>query len=61
MIRNLGCPKNVTVLPNSKFDISHNKFQGYLPKKSLEKNFKIFYAHLALPLGARSFRNFELP
>ena len=51
----LGRSKNVTVLPNSIFYISHNKFQGYIPKKSLGKDFKIFYANLALPLGAWSF------
>ena len=66
--KNAGCnylyhrvSQNCTFLSNSIFDISHNKFQGYLPKKSLEKNFKNFYAHLALPLGAQSFRNFRLP
>ena len=52
---NLGCPVLCTVLPNSKINVSHNKFQGYLPKKSLKKIFKNFEWFLALPLSRLSF------
>ena len=41
-VRILGRPKYVTVLSDSKFEVSHSEFQIYLPKKSLKKIFKNF-------------------
>ena len=47
----LGRPKYVTVLPDSKFEVSRNEFQIYLPKKSLKKIFKKKFWFLTLPLS----------
>ena len=40
LVKSIGRPKYVTVLPDSKFEVSHSEFQIYLPKKSLKKIFK---------------------
>ena len=45
--------QNWGFLPNSKINVSHNKFQGYLPKKSLKKIFKIFEWCLGVPFSVK--------
>ena len=42
-------------LPYSKFEVRPGKFQNYLPKKSLNIFFKIFFSRLTLPQSTWSF------
>ena len=46
--RPLGRPKNVTVLPNSKFEVRPSKFQNFMPKKITQNFFQNFFSTFSL-------------